>query len=414
MALVLPSTARAQLSVRAAGVGGWQYNSNVFDVQSGFPVPGTAPPTFSICGRFALTCNSGVPRGGDHHYSDWYYSYGAQVNLSETYSQQNWFLIGGATHFTYDHFTQLSHSEYLLDGGWNWKLDDIWDGRLEVSRTRTMVAFTEIVQLELAVDIEQRESALVGLQITPEWRAEASGFSRKLSEPLLGEPNLQLTESSASLALKYGGTAGLTSGVLASYSHGSYSGATLFASPAYNEKSVGLTATYKPAAPSTTSTAGPQSASTFDGAVGWSERTSRSGVDDLSGLIGHLDYSNQLTAKTSAKIAVDRAINSYLTNAGSEIDTSIGLSAVWQATYRIGVTPGYTWLYRFLPAQGPTPGSDRGDHMQFASLTIDYEARPWLAIKPYANFQTRRSNLYGGNFNASVYGANVTLALQYP
>jgi hypothetical protein len=137
-------------------------------------------------------------------------------------------------------------------------------------------------------------------------------------------------------------------------------------------------------------------------------------VNDVSGVTGHLDYNNQLTSKTSAHIAADRVINSYLTNGASEIDTSIGASVLWQATFRIGVTPGYMWLYRFLPEQGPTAGSDRVDHLQFASLIVDYEPRPWLAIKPYWNYQTRRSNLIGGNFNATVYGVTVSVAYQHP
>jgi hypothetical protein len=389
----LPGVAHAQLTVRLAGVGGWQYNSNVYAVQSGFPVPGT----------------------NDFHYSDTYYSYGGQLALSESYSQQNWFVNAGATRFVYDHFTQLTHNENTIDGGWNWKIGNDWDGRIEVLHARTMVAFTEIIQLEIAFATEQRETAVVGYQLMPEWRLEASGYTRRLDEPLFLEPNLQLKESSGTLALTYSGASALASGIAGSYSHGSYTGVS--ASPeaipffSYDQKSISLTASYKP---STTTGLGISGVSTFDGAVGWSDRSSPSDASNISGLTGHLDYTNQLTGKTSARLAVDRAINSYLTNAASEIDTSVALSASWQATYRIAVTPAYTWLYRFLPLQGSTPGTDRRDHLQYAALTVEYVPRPWLTIRPYFNFQTRSSNFYGGNFNATVYGVNVTVAWQHP
>ncbi len=388
-----PGIAHAQLNVRLAGTAGWQYNSNVYDVQSGFPVPGT----------------------NDFHYSDTYYSYGGQVALNENYSQQNWFANAALTRFVYDHFTNLTHNEYNVDGGWNWKIGTNWDGRLDVSHSRTMVAFTEIVQLEIAFATEQRETAVVGYQLMPEWRLEGSGYTRKVDEPLFDEPNLQLTESSGTLAVKYGSASALTSGIAGSYSHGSYTGVS--SSPeaipffAYDQKNIDLTATYQP---SKTTGFGVSGVSTFDGAVGWSDRTSPSNASSISGLTGHLDYNNQITGKTSARIAVDRAINSYITNAASEIDTSVALSAAWQATYRISVAPAYTWLYRFLPLQGYIPGTDRRDHLQYAALTVNYEPRPWLIIRPYFNFQTRNSNYYGGNFNATVYGVNVTVAWQHP
>jgi hypothetical protein len=388
----VPGIAHAQLNVRVAGVGGWQYNSNVYAVQSGLPVPGT----------------------NSFHYSDTYYSYGGLFALSETYSQQNWFVNAGLTRFVYDYFTNLTHNEYNLDGGWNWKIGSNWDGRLDISHTRTMVAFTEIVQLEIAFATEQRETAVVGYQLMPEWRLEASGYRRKVDEPLFDEPNLQLVETSGTLAVKYGGPSALQSGISGNFSHGSYTGVS--SNPEaipffnYDQKSIDLTATYQP---STTTGLGVSGVSTFDGAVGYSDRSSAANSSNVSGLTGHLDYNNQITGKTSARLAVDRAINSYLTNAAAEIDTQVALSANWQATYRITVTPAYTWLYRFLPLQGPD-GTDRRDHLQYAALIVNYSPRPWLIIRPYFNYQTRTSNLYGGNFNATVYGVTVTLAWQHP
>jgi hypothetical protein len=37
-----------------------------------------------------------------------------------------------------------------------------------------------------------------------------------------------------------------------------------------------------------------------------------------------------------------------------------------------------------------------------------------VSIRPYFDFQTRSSNYPGGNFNATVYGINFTLAWQHP
>ena len=72
---------------------------------------------------------------------------------------------------------------------------------------------------------------------------------------------------------------------------------------------------------------------------------------------------------------------------------------------------GYDLVYVELPGQGPV-GTTRGDHLQIATFAISYTAVPWLAVRPYADYQTRISNVYGANFNASVFG--VSVLLQWP
>ena len=386
--LLIPAPAFAQLAVKASASGSYQYNSNVFDLQTGFPVFGT----------------------NDYRRADSYYVYGGTLALNDQVSQQNLYLTAGDTELTYDHFTQLTHDEYHVDAGWNWRLGLDLDGTFDVLRSRTMVAFTEVVQQYLALDTEQRETANIGFQFLPQWRVEANGYTRKLQEPLPDQPNLQLTESQVGGVLKYGGMAALTSGLSASYSHGDFTATNGVFNPQYDQKTAELVATYRPSASS--GTIGLSGRSTFDGAVGYSERTSPVSFDKASGLTGHLDYTNQLTGKTSAQVALDRVINSYVTNTGSEIDTSASATVLWQATYKTGISAAYTWTYRNLPDQGFIPGTTRDDHLQFVSLTVDYEPLRWLAIKPYANIQTRTSNYFGGNFNATVYGATFTVQWQ--
>ena len=119
------------------------------------------------------------------------------------------------------------------------------------------------------------------------------------------------------------------------------------------------------------------------------------------------------TGKTSIGIILTRAVNTYITNSGSEIDNSAALSADWQATYKTGVAISYVWDYAELPGQRNRPfGSYRLDHIQTLSATITYQALRWLAIKPFANYRTRSSSYLGGNYDAWVLG--VSLSLQWP
>ena len=153
--------------------GQYQSNSNIYDLPDGFSYP--SPDGFRR--------------------SDTLYAYSGAADLTGQWGRQKWFAKLSGTGLRYDHFTDLNHSEYSLDGGWNWVATSLLDGTLEVSRARTMVAFTDVIQSQLALQTDQRESASTALHVTADWSVEAKGYRRTLDEPLLGSPNLRLTET---------------------------------------------------------------------------------------------------------------------------------------------------------------------------------------------------------------------------
>jgi hypothetical protein len=356
---------------------GYQYLSNVFDLQGGYPVPGTT----------------------DFQKSDSLYSYGAGLNVNDTWEQQKLFLKLSDTEFKYDHFTELNHNEYGVDGGLDWKLNHVFDGVVEVQRTHQMVAFTNVNNAEYGLLTNQRESALLGINATPDWRLEASGYYQTLDQTFAQEAPFDLTETQEQLALKYVALAGLTAGFSAAYYNGVYTGPGAAINPDYHQTTAQLVATYVPSGHST-----------FNGQLGYSERTSESSINSASGLTGVFDYKNQLTGKTSVDLQLSRLINSYVADLGSEIDSIAALNVNWQATYKIGVVLTYSYTYRQLPGQGDAPvGGERLDHLQLASLNVDYEPLDWLSLKPFVNYQLRGSNYIGANFNATVVGVNFTI-----
>jgi len=82
----------------------------------------------------------------------------------------------------------------------------------------------------------------------------------------------------------------------------------------------------------------------------------------------------------------------------------------WQATYKLGVSLGYTFGYREFPNQGNNPvGSNRTDIQETANMGIDYRPQRWLTIRPYATVQTRRSTFIGGHFSQNIFGVSVTI-----
>jgi hypothetical protein len=407
VAALFPLGARAQLTTSVSATGQYQYNSNVFDLQRGY--------------------------GGLHDLSDHYFAYGAGLDLNEQISQQNIYLRGTDTEYDYDRFSTLTHNEYNADAGWLWKVGQEANGSIDVTRARTMVPFTEIVSVVMSLEIDQRESASAGFLITPEWRIDFNGYKDEVQEPLPaeGQPNLEFNNSGGGVLLSFLGAGEWVANANVIYQRGDYSGASLaptgrsgllhtlflqhlnasttppvadaygFFGPAFTQWTESIGATYSPAGQGA-------GVSTFDFAIGRTARSSPYGVDDDSGTTGHLDYNRQLTGKTSVSLALDRDILNYIAGAGGDISSSASLTGIWKATFKTSFDVGYNLVYARLLGQG-LAATTRGDHLQFATLTINYTALPWLAISPYADYQTRRSNFYGANFNASIFGVSVLI-----
>jgi len=376
-----PYPSLAAVFMDASATARYEYNSNVYDLQGGYLVPGTT---------------------NDYQHSDRLYTYGAAFDANYLWDQQKLFAALTTTNYRYDHFTELDHNEYNLDGGLNWKFGRELDGTLEVLRNRTMVAFTNVQNAQFVLQTEQRESAKLGFGISPDWRIEGSGYYRTMDQTSMIPPNIDLAESFGQMALKYMGLAGLTSGLSASYAVGHYTGASAALNPSYRQTTVELVATYEPTG-----------RSKFNGALGFSDRTSGSSVNAISGFTGEIDYTHQLTGKTSMQVQLSRTINSYIANTSSEIDSIAAFNVRWQATYKLRVLGAYSWTYRDLPGQGNAPvGGERIDRLPYASLKVEYEPLRWLSIRPYINVQTRSSNFIGGNFNATAYGVYFTALWQ--
>jgi hypothetical protein len=377
-ALTLPIQARAQFTGRATATGQFESDSNVFNLESGFPQPGT----------------------DDFRRADSFYAYGAEFDAKYFADRQEFYASAAANDYTYQRFTELNHDDYKIDTGLNWKLGELLDGNLDVRRTHLMVPFVDLTEQTLALSLqtEQRETAQIGIKVTPDWRVDTVAYTRTLLEPEPGAPNLELKESSGTESVSYLGVAGFTSGFIVGYLTGKFEAAdnTIDENPNYHQTMAGLLGTYK------------SGRSSFDGQVGYTDRVSANGVNSVAGVTGQFKFLDQLTPKSSVNMTVSRLISSYVSSASSEIDTLAGLGATWQATYKLGVIVGYTFTYRDYPGQGNDPvGSNRIDHQQYATLELEYRPQRWLLIKPYANVQRRGSNYIGGDFNQTIFGVYV-------
>jgi hypothetical protein len=380
--LVLPVPALAQLAVVASGSAQYEHDSNVYDLSKGQPLPAGSSGT---------------------GFGDSFFEETGKLDSSYLVDGQQFFATVQGSDSQYHRFTNLNHTEYTLDGAWDWKVGSIWDGVLDVTRIRSMVSFFNLIGDQLVLQTEQREAGKIGLQFTPDWRTEVTGLTHKVDQPQFGAPNLSLSESSGGAAFKYTGVAGLTAGVAATYLTGRFEGTGDVVAPSYTQRSGGLTATDQISG-----------VSTLRADLGYTKRSSDIGIDSVSGVTGQFDYLRQLSGKTSAELNLSRQINVYLTNTGSEIDSVAALTLKWQATYKTGFALTYSYAYRQLPNQGDAPvGSQRVDALNFVQFQITWQPAEWIMLKPYAQYQDRNSRHYiDGNFNATSVGLLFTVQWQ--
>ena len=378
-ALLLPVCAQAEFLGRAAGTVQYESNSNVFDLEPGF-----------------------VPAGGSytHPRADDYFAYGAELTGDYVFGRQNLYSRLIVKQYDYERFKNLDHNEYEFVTRLIYKLTNRMDGMLGVTRTHSMVPFLDLTgsQLSLSVVTQQRENATLDFRLNPAWVLGGAASFNDSSQPSQGMPNLGLQESSGSATLKYTGIGKFTSGIMAGYGSGSYSGSTNGLNPSYSEEQAGLVAGFE------------SKRSIYNGQVGYTRRSSSSGTDNTSGVTGLFDFTYRQTPKTAWRIALSRAVKSYVLASASEIDTDAAAGVSWRASYKLSVSLDYAYSYQEYPGQGLNPvGATRIDHRQQANLGVSYEPQHWILIRPYANIQTRSSSLAGSNSNSTVFGVSITV-----
>jgi hypothetical protein len=271
------------------------------------------------------------------------------------------------------------------------------DGQVEYRHEQRMVQFQDLAAAtQLILETENNATASVNVAVSPEWRWENLAKDHSLDSPRADVPGLSLREDSITEGLKYLGVANLTAGMQAQYLEGRYNHDPLAQDPNYHQISASVTSTYLISG-----------LTNFTGVLGYTHRSdpTDSGV---GGGTGSIEYRHNVTAKTSIDVQLARAIQSYLTTGGNEIDTSAAATVNYQATYKILVRGTYSYtLSKFPNTPEGAITIDRTDHFQAANVDLTYQVLHWLSIRPYVRYQSRHSNdaIYG--FNANAIGVEV-------
>ena len=352
-----------------------EHNTNVFDVSKGSLVEpiGKNGPT----------------------YADTFFDTRAGVDGTYLVDQQKFFGNAEFRHFKYDNFTTLDHNETTFDLGLTWFLNRAIDGQIEYRREQRMVQFRDLgaASTQLIIETDGNATARFNVKVAPEWRWETELRDRVLGSPRVDVPGLSLREDSVREGFKYLGVTNLSAGLEVGYMKGRYDHDPIAIDPTYRQTSVALAAQYQITG-----------LTSFTGDLGYSKRSDPTN-SGLSGITGSLGYQHSLSAKTSVSVQLGRALNTYLTTGGNEIDTNAGASLTYQLTYKIGLKAGYSYTSSKFPgAPNGATTLDRVDHFQTANAELTYQVLHWLSIRPYARYQSRSSNQAFYGYNSNIVG----------
>jgi hypothetical protein len=349
---------------------------------------------FAVGPGFVVDDPHGVPRLADTLTT---YRVGTEFNY--LFDLQHLYATLEGRKVEYDHFTDLNHSEYLINIGLAWKLTSRFDGVFDARREKKIIAFGDADTTSLQIQTDQVIKGTFNVAVTPEWRLETQASLHTLDYPIAQSPDFRLQEEIEGVGIKYVGIANLAYGLEALHVDGRYLGIAdafdLEQNPNYKQNTYQFALKYKI-----------QQVTQMNAAIGYTDRSVEGSSSSVSGVTGLLGYSRQLTGKTSVYAQVQRQIASYVTAGSSEIDLGALVGAYWQATPKLGVAMNYQHVHSNFEGETLVDALTVGrkDTSSFSTIEVKYRPLRWLTIRPYIKRQVRESSIEQFTYNDTMVG----------
>jgi len=318
--------------------------------------------------------------------------------------------------YNYIKNTILDHYEIKFGSLLDWQLTPILSGDLgyEQGRTRTPPADALVQDLELQTD--RSAHATVKILLSPRWRLDLHPIWHSLDTPIVGYPEFGYRETTAAVRINYLGIQKLTAGLRGEYVDGSYH--NVIAATKYTQKTAGVASNYAITG-----------FSSFDMQAGYTWRNSslvnpadadlpqvsQTGLlGDTKTFTGAMGLTRRFSVKTAMALKVYREVGSYVASANPTVNTGAELSANWRPDAKLALQLAYR--YEKQQISGPQITIDenvdnRDDHSHDIQGSLTYQATRWLAFRPYAEYQSRKSTLQQANYDTLLFGITVTARL---
>ena len=327
------------------------------------------------------------------------------------WSQEQWTLGLEGSHDNYDRFTLLDHNEYKLGTALDWRADQVLSGTLSYDQTHVMAPLIDTFATQLLMNTDKLGQAAFRVLFAPEWRLDLTPRYHELDSPLPGYPDFALDEGAGEAALNFLGISRLSAGLRYEYAEGEFH--DIIDATRYHQGTQGITVDYQVTGLSAFTLqagytsrdsflAGPTTASSAAAAelAGVAGRT--------SGVTGSIGYRREISAKTHIRLDLDRAVQSFVAGANSDVVTGGTAEIDWDPDAMFTVQMRYAAEQDSI--RGPLLLEDitgRSDHLQTTSLDIIYHFKRQLDIHPYVSYARRSSTYYLANYSATTIGIEI-------
>ena len=313
----------------------------------------------------------------------------AGFNFSKMVGLQNIVAVAKFAKTDFDHFTQLDYfgRDLLLD--WDWKLNNVMDGKLGATDTRKLASYTDFHLQERNIIDEQTQFASADLLATPSWRIHA-GLSRQKSDYEL--PVQQLLNNTADT--KEAGLSYLTAdqnsaGFLFRHVLGNYpnylelNGAKVDNSFIQSEYDANVD--WHLSEKTEIVVLG-----------GWVKRESNLLTNvNVEGLTGRVGFNWQPTQKLKFNVSSWREYDPVQTGQiGYSLNTGVSTEAAWDATGKINLAAKISHerraIFEFINSAAT---ADYDDRTTDAALTGKYQPRQYLTITAMLTHELRSATI---------------------
>jgi hypothetical protein len=381
LACCVPASAWADLKLVPYGSAQYEYHSNLLEV--------SGP-------------NEAEAEHGDRKEADSVYQAKAGAELDYTAGQQQLELDGEYRRLEYQAFDDLNHNEYKFGGRFGWKLGTDTDGSIEYRQERKIASFADLDTSQLTQQTDKRASAMIGYNVTPEWRVEGTAGHDESELPLVDDADFELKDSNGSVEVKYLGIAGFSAGVLGQYRDGEYDG-DLEHQRDFKEGTLQLTGDYD--------VSGMSHLRVQLGGTKRHEDAADGDSGNVSGFTGSLAYVRTISAKTRLDTEVFRRVESYIAGANAMIDTGGSINLGWTPTPNTLLGAHYEYTHSAFKGDG-SEDTGRNDNFNVATLDLRYQALRWLTLHPFASYRNRESNFGSESFEDVMVGAELLLRFE--
>ena len=315
-------------------------------------------------------------------------------------------VTGAVTRARYQHYRELDHTAYDLDGRWNWQIGRRFDGLLQASLARSLDDFRNRNSTDPTFTLDRRFEASGGYNLSPRWRGETTVVLSERVGSSSADAAFDLEERRLEFAGYYRRLPVSQLGLALTYIDGAYPKRSAESAP-------GLATDFEQWTGEVRGRWTPSGLSSLDAAVGVTrrEQTPADGRD-FTGLTGRLDYRREISGRTQVMArgyrrvwSTDQVDANFATDSGLEGQ----LRWRWSVKTEFVLDAEYREIRYQNETQVASVAALRADDVRSGGLTVRWQPLERLVVQLSGQREVRASNQEDADYAAWVSGLQIRL-----